>query len=155
MLDDDKVFITLALSISKKSKCIKRQVGAVVVKMGRVVSTGYNGPPAGNYNCNKDFFETGCPRTSSNGCSYALHAELNAIVFAYKNNIDLIGVTIYITLSPCIDCAKLIYITGIKKVVFLHKYSEYKKLDKEEGIEFLETFGVTVYNFSTEKIPIL
>ncbi len=150
-LDDDKIFITLALAISKKSKCIKRQVGAVIAKMGRVVSTGYNGPPAGYHNCNRDF-EDGCPRTSNSGCLYALHAELNAVVFAYKNNIDLTGSTIYITLSPCIDCAKLIYIAGIKKVIFLYKYSEYKKLDREEGIEFLEAFGVTVHNFCAETV---
>ena len=137
----------LAKDISSRSHCVKKKVGAVITKKTRVVSSGYNGPPSRTYNCDVQWPNEGCPRTKKGGCLLALHAELNAIIFAYKNNIDLKDTTLYITLSPCLYCARLIFSAGIKRVVFLDYYSEYKNISIEEGIVFLEEFGIKVNKF--------
>lgn len=146
-IEFDHIFMKLAVDISKKSHCIKKQVGAIIAKDTRIISTGYNGPPAGTYNCDEDWPNKGCPRSLKGGCSYALHAEQNAIIYAYKNNIDLHGANLYITLSPCLYCARLIFIAGIKRILFLDYYAEYKEIKIEEGINFLEQFGVEVIKF--------
>ncbi|HNQ12750.1 MAG TPA: dCMP deaminase family protein, partial [Bacteroidia bacterium] len=140
----DEIYMELAKNLSKKSHCVKIQVGAVLTKETRIISLGYNGPPAGTHNCDEEWPNVGCPRSVRGGCSLALHAEENAILYAAKNKVDLEGSTLYITLSPCISCARIIYTTGIKEVVYLNKYSEYKKIEFEEGIDFLEKFGVVV-----------
>ncbi|MCP3660132.1 MAG: dCMP deaminase family protein [Bacteroidetes bacterium] len=146
-LEFDHIFMKLAIDISSRSHCIKKKVGAVITKDTRVISSGYNGPPSGTYNCDTKWPESGCPRSVKGGCSLALHAEQNAIIFAYKNNIDLNLSTLYVTLSPCLNCARLIFGAGIKKVIFLDYYSEYKSINIEEGISFLEEFGVEVNKF--------
>jgi dCMP deaminase len=92
--------------------------------------------------------EKGCARDRKGGCSLAIHAEENAILYAAKNSVDLEGSVLYVTLSPCLPCARMIYTSGIKKVIFLHSYAEYKGLDGDEGVEFLRKFGVEVTKFS-------
>ena len=77
----------------------------------------------------------------------ALHAEQNAILYAAKNNVALEGCTLYVTLSPCIACARIIFSTGIKKVFYLHSYASFKNLPTDEGIDFLKKFGVEVEQF--------
>jgi dCMP deaminase len=73
-----------------------------------------------------------------------LHAEANAILYAAKNKVDLDGSTLYVTLSPCLACARIIYSVGIKQVYFLNSYAAYKGIDVDEGVEFLRKFGVRV-----------
>src|SRR6202008_2472305 len=107
---------------------VKAQGGAVLHKDTRIVSLGYNGPPAGTHNCDIEFPVEGCPRDSKGSCSLALHAEQNAILYAVKNNMAIEGCTLYVTLSPCIACARVIFTTGIKKVYYKHSYAEYKKI---------------------------
>lgn len=138
----DKIYMDLALSMAKRSHCVKIGVGAVLVKDSRIISVGYNGPPAGTHNCDEDFPETGCSRDRKGSCSLALHAEENAILYALKNKADLEGSTLYLTLSPCLPCARTIFTTGIKKVIYNSLYSEYKKIDVEEGLDFLNKLGV-------------
>jgi dCMP deaminase len=153
----DDIFIELALQLAKRSHCVKLQVGAVLVKDTRIISIGYNGPPAGTYNCDEKWPEMGCPRDIRGGCSLALHAEQNAILYAMKNLASVEGATLYLTLAPCLACARIIFTVGIKKVIYVHSYAAYKGLAQEEGIEFLEAFGVEVevYNKSIESlIPI-
>jgi dCMP deaminase len=140
----DDIFIDLAINLAKRSHCVKLQVGAVLAKDTRIVSIGYNGPPAGTYNCDEQWPEVGCPRAASGGCSLALHAEQNAILYALRNQASVVGATLYVTLSPCLPCARIIFTAGIKKVIYVHSYAAYKGLDKEEGIEFLKEFGVDV-----------
>jgi dCMP deaminase len=120
------------------------KVGAVIAKDTRIISLGYNGPPAGTHNCDKEWPEDGCPRSSNGSCSLAVHAEENAILYAAKNKVNLEGSVLYITLSPCLPCARMIFTTGINKVFYLESYAEYKGLDKEEGLAFLIRFGVEV-----------
>ena len=145
--DFDDIFMDLAVNLAKKSHCVKAQVGAVLTKDTRIVSIGYNGPPAGTHNCDEDFGHEGCPRDSKGSCSLALHAEQNAILYAAKNGTSLEGCTMYVTLSPCIACARVIYSMKIKKVFFLNSYAEYKKIPSDEGVDFLRKFGVEVIKF--------
>ena len=140
----DDIFMELAVSLSRRSHCIKAQVGAVLAKETRIISIGYNGPPAGTHNCDEEFPDTGCPRDSKGSCSLALHAEQNAILYAAKNGSSVEGATLYVTLSPCMACARIIYSMKIARVVFLHSYARYKGIGVGEGVEFLRKFGVLV-----------
>jgi dCMP deaminase len=144
----DEIYMDLAETLAKRSHCVKAQVGSVLTKDTRIVSLGYNGPPSGTYNCDEVWPQEGCPRDSKGSCSLALHAEQNAILYASKNNISIEGSTLYVTLSPCISCARVIYTVGIKKVFYLNSYAEYKGLKNDEGVEFLRKFGVEVTQFS-------
>lgn len=143
----DAIFMNLASDLAQRSHCVKAQVGAVLTKDTRIISIGYNGPPAGTHNCDEEWPEEGCPRDSKNSCSLALHAEENAILYATKNGATLDGATLYLTLSPCISCARLIFSSGIKKVWFKHSYAEYKGLPSDEGVDFLNKFGVKTEKF--------
>ncbi len=141
------IFMNLAADLAKRSHCIKAQVGAVLVKDTRIISIGYNGPPAGTHNCDEEWPEQGCPRDSKGSCSLALHAEENAILFAVKNGAQLEGATLYTTLSPCLSCARLIFSSGVKKVYYQHSYAEYKGLASDEGVDFLNKFGVVTERY--------
>ena len=145
----DVIYMELAQKLAQRSHCVKMHVGAVLTKDTRIVSLGYNGPPAGTHNCDVEWPEHGCPRDSKGSCSLALHAEQNAILYASKNNVSVEGSTLYITLSPCIACARIILTTGIRKVIYLNSYAEYKKIPSDEGVDFLKKFGVDVVQFST------
>ncbi|ADB37972.1 deoxycytidylate deaminase [Spirosoma linguale] len=143
----DDIFMDLAVNLAKRSHCIKAQVGAVLTRDTRIISIGYNGPPAGTHNCDEEFPGVGCPRDSKGSCSLALHAEQNAILYAAKNGSEIEGSTIYVTLSPCIACARIIYSMKIARVVFLNSYAEYKGIPSDEGVDFLRRFGVTVERY--------
>jgi dCMP deaminase len=143
----DAIFMDLAVNLAKRSHCIKAQVGAVLTKETRIVSIGYNGPPSNTHNCDEEFPETGCPLDAKGSCSLALHAEQNAILYATKNGTDIFGTTLYVTLSPCIACARIILSMGIKKVFFLNSYAKYKGIANDEGVDFLRKFGVDVQQY--------
>lgn len=143
----DDIFMDLAVHLSKRSHCIKRQVGAVLTKDTRIVSIGYNGPPSGTHNCDEEWPETGCPRDSKGSCSLALHAEQNAILYAVKNGTSIENSTLYVTLSPCIACARIIFSAKITKVIYLHSYAEYKGIPSDEGVDFLRKFGIEVLKY--------
>ncbi len=142
--DFDDIYMELAVNLAKRSHCIKKHVGAVLTKDTRIISIGYNGPPAGTHNCDVEFPSEGCARDSKGSCSLALHAEQNAILYAVKNNTSVEGSTLYVTLSPCLACARIIYSMGISKVVYLFSYAEYKGIGSDEGVDFLAKFGVKV-----------
>ena len=143
----DEIYMELAEKLALRSHCVKAQVGAVLTKETRIVSLGYNGPPAGTHNCDLEWPETGCPRDSKGSCSLALHAEQNAILYATKNNVSMQDATLYVTLSPCISCARVIFTTGIKKVYFKNSYASFKGLQNDEGVDFLRRFGVEVIHY--------
>lgn len=148
--DFDKIFMELAINIARRSHCVKRHVGAVLTKETRIISIGYNGPPAGTHNCDEEWPETGCELDSKGSCSLALHAEQNALLYAVKNNTNVEGSTIYLTLTPCLACARMILSMGIKRVIYLYSYAEYKGLPKDEGVDFLNKFGVVIQKFEEE-----
>ncbi|MEE1885198.1 deoxycytidylate deaminase [Pedobacter flavus] len=140
----NEIFMNLAVDLATRSHCVRAQVGAVLTKDTRIISIGYNGPPAGTHNCDEEWPETGCAKDSKGSCSLALHAEQNAILYAIKNGSKLDGATLYTTLSPCISCARIILTSGIKKVYFQKSYAAYKGIPKDEGVDFLTRFGVEV-----------
>jgi dCMP deaminase len=140
----DDIYIDLAVKIAQRSHCIKRHVGAVLAKDTRIISIGYNGPPSGTHNCDEEFGDQGCALDSKGSCSLAIHAEQNAILYATKNKVNVKGSTLYISLSPCLSCARIIYSMGINRVVYLNSYAEYKGLPSDEGLDFLSKFGVKI-----------
>lgn len=147
----DDIYMDLAKNLARRSHCVRAQVGAVLTKDTRIVSLGYNGPPAGTHNCDIEWPGVGCPRDSKGSCSLALHAEQNAILYAAKNNVSIEGSTLYITLSPCIACARVIFTTGIKRVIYLESYAEFKGLSTDEGVDFLSKFGVKVERYEKKQ----
>jgi len=146
----EDIYMDLAESLAVRSHCVKAQVGAVLTKDTRIISLGYNGPPAGTHNCDEVWPDEGCPRDSKGSCSLALHAEQNAILYASKNGVTIDGSTLFVTLSPCIACARVIYSVGIKKVFFKRSYAQYKGIANDEGVDFLRKFGVEVVQYHKE-----
>jgi dCMP deaminase len=144
----DDIYMELAVNLARRSHCIKRHVGAVLTKETRIISIGYNGPPSGTHNCDEQWPGVGCPRDSKGGCSLAIHAEQNAILYAVKNKTSVEGATLYVTLSPCLACARIIYSMGIQKVIYLQSYAEYKGIASDEGVDFLVKFGVEAVRYT-------
>ncbi len=138
--DWDTYYMDIAHVVAKRGNCLRRRVAAVIVRENRIVSTGYNGTPRGLKNC----FEGGCPRCSgaspSGSCldeCLCSHAEENAIAQAAYHGIALRASTLYVTLSPCLTCARLIVSSGIQEVVYEDDYSVEsggKRLLKEAGV---------------------
>ena len=126
----DKRYIRMASIWAENSYCQRRKVGALIVKDKMIISDGYNGTPSG--------FENVCEDENNLTKPYVLHAEANAITKIARSNNSSDGATMYVTASPCIECAKLIIQAGIKRVV----YSEHYRL--EDGIELLKRAGVEV-----------
>lgn len=144
----DDIYMELAVNLAKRSHCIKRHVGAVLTQDTRIISIGYNGPPAGTHNCDEEWPVVGCPTASKGGCSLAIHAEQNAILYAVKNKSSVEGATLYVTLSPCLACARIIYSMRIAKIIYLNSYAEYKGIPSDEGVDFLQKFGVEVIRYA-------
>ncbi len=146
----NEIYMDLAEKLAQRSHCVRAHVGAVLTKDTRIISLGYNGPPAGTHNCDHEWPGVGCARDSKGSCSLALHAEQNAILYAAKNNVSMEGATLYVTLSPCIACARVIFTTGIKKVYYKDSYAKFKGLLNDEGVDFLKRFGVEVFQYKSE-----
>jgi dCMP deaminase len=126
----DQRYLEMARIWAKNSYCTRRQVGALVVKNNMIISDGYNGTPSG--------FENVCEDDNGITKPYVLHAEANAITKLARSSNNSEGATIYITASPCIECAKLIIQAGIKRVVYGEKYR------LTDGIELLQRAGIEV-----------
>ena len=126
----DGRYLRMARVWAENSYCKRRQVGALVVKNKMIISDGYNGTPSG--------FENMCEDEQGVTHPYVLHAEANAITKLARSSNNSDGATIYITASPCIECAKLIIQAGIKRVVYGEKYR------LTDGIELLEKAGIEV-----------
>lgn len=126
----DKAYLRMAKTWSELSHCSRKQVGAIIVKDGMIISDGFNGTPSGFDNC--------CENEFGETLWYVLHAEANAILKVAKSTHNCQGATLYLTLSPCKDCSKLVVQSGISKVVFANSYKD------DSGIKFLEDAGVEV-----------
>ena len=124
----DKAYLKMALEWGELSYCKRRKVGALIVKDKMIISDGYNGTPTG--------FENICEDDEGYTKWYVLHAEANAIAKVSSSTQSTNGATLYITLSPCKECSKLIFQSGIKRVVYNKKYKD------TSGLEFLEKAGV-------------
>lgn len=126
----DKAYLRMASSWAELSHCQRKQVGALIVKDDMIISDGYNGTPSGFDNC--------CENEQGETYWYVLHAEANAILKVAKSTNNARGATLYLTLSPCKDCSKLILQAGIQRVVFVKLYKD------NEGVDFLQSAGVDV-----------
>lgn len=132
----DERYLEMAQVWAKNSYCKRRQVGALIVKDRMIISDGYNGTPSG--------FENVCEDENGITKPYVLHAEANAISKVAKSGNSSEGATLYVTASPCMECAKLIIQAGIKRVVYM---DEYRLLD---GIELLRRAGIECVHLENE-----
>ena len=126
----DKAYLRMALECGKLSHCKRKQVGAIIVKDRMIISDGYNGTPTG--------FENYCEDDEGYTKWYVLHAEANAILKVASSTQSCKGATLYITLSPCKECSKLIHQAGITRVVYSKGYKD------DSGLRFLEKAGVKI-----------
>lgn len=126
----DRAYLRIAREWGQLSYCVRKKVGAIIVKDRMIISDGYNGTPSGFENCCED--NEGLTKW------YVLHAEANAILKVARSTQSCEGATLYITMSPCKDCSKLIHQAGIKRLVYLEGYKD------NSGIDFLEKAGVEV-----------
>lgn len=126
----DKAYLRIAQEWSKLSHCKRKQVGALIVKGKMIISDGYNGTPTG--------FENYCEDEDGYTKWYVLHAEANAILKVAASTQSCQGATLYITLSPCKECSKLILQAGIKRLVYFLDYKD------NSGLEFLSKSGIEI-----------
>jgi len=119
---NDKNFINIAKEIASASKCVSKSVGAVIVKDGRILSTGYNGTPPGYINCCEYWDNKYTKDHHEWSKTYEIHAEMNAIIWAAREGISIDGATIYVTLEPCSECSKNLIASGIKRIVYENSY---------------------------------
>lgn len=115
----DEYFMTMAHFVATRATCTRRQVGAVIVREKRILTTGYNGSPPGLPHCT----DVGCWIVDGH-CVRTIHAEQNAIVQAALHGVSTKGATLYVTAAPCVTCAKLIIAAGIERVVYQEKYTD-------------------------------
>ena len=143
----DRYFMNIAYNVLQRSNCLRRRVGAVIVRDRNIISTGYNGTPMGVQNC----FEGGCPRCASDIPSgqgtdtcLCVHAEQNAIAFAARHGARTEGAALYTTLRPCFGCLKESIQAGIVRLVYVEPYDYepeleevYQQLVRESGLDFV------------------
>ena len=123
----DEYFMDIARLVASRSSCLRRQVGAILVKDKNILATGYNGTPSGIAHCS----ETGClrdklgvPSGERHELCRGLHAEQNAIIQAAKHGVNIAGATLFCTFSPCIICAKMLINAGVKKIIYVEGYPD-------------------------------
>ena len=133
----DRRYMRMAFIWSENSYCKRRQVGAILVKDKMIISDGYNGTPSG--------FENVCEDENNVTKPYVLHAEANAITKVARSNNSSEGATLYVTSSPCIECAKLIIQAGIKKVVYADSYR------LSDGVELLKRADIELISVDLQK----
>ena len=139
-LELDRRYIRMAGIWAENSYCQRRKVGCLVVKGNMIISDGYNGTPSG--------FENVCEDENNVTKPYVLHAEANAITKIARSGNSSEGATMYVTASPCIECAKLIIQSGIRRVVYSEKYR------LEDRIRLLERAGIEVCYLESAPIPV-
>ncbi|MCJ8154482.1 dCMP deaminase family protein [Chryseobacterium sp. SSA4.19] len=130
----DKAYLKMAQEWAKLSYCKRKQVGALIVKDRMIISDGYNGTPSGFENC--------CEDSEGKTHWYVLHAEANAILKLSASTQSAKGATLYLTLSPCKECSKLILQAGIARLVYINEYSD------DDGISFLKNHHIEIVQIS-------
>ena len=137
-LQFDKSYLTMAGVWAETSYCQRRKVGALIVKDRMIISDGYNGTPCG--------FENVCEDENGITKPYVLHAEANAITKVAKSNNSSDGATLYVTAAPCVECAKLIIQSGIKRVVYRDSYRI------TDGLELMERAGIELLQITASEL---
>jgi dCMP deaminase len=146
----EEYFMEIARLVARRSTCLRRQVGAVLVKDKNILATGYNGTPSGITHCS----EVGCLRQKLNVPSgerhelcRGLHAEQNAIIQAAKHGVNIAGATLYCTNSPCIICSKMIINSGVQRIVYLEGYPD------DLSLEMLQESAIEVCSIENDLSP--
>jgi len=134
----DRAYLRMAKEWAELSHCERKKVGALIVKNGMIISDGYNGTPSG--------FENFCEDEEGYTKWYVLHAEANAILKVAKSTHNMEGATLYITMSPCKECSKLIHQAGVKRLVYLHEYKD------RSGLDFLAEAGIDLVQLKEEQL---
>ena len=134
----DRRYMRMARIWAENSYCKRRQVGALLVKDQMIISDGFNGTPSG--------FENNCEDENGKTNWFVLHAEANAILKIASSTQSCKGATLYITMSPCKECSKLILQSGIEKVVYMAGYSD------DSGLQFLKNAGIEILNITVEEL---
>lgn len=134
----DRAYLRMAVEWARLSHCNRKKVGALIVKNQMIISDGYNGTPSG--------FENFCEDEEGYTKWYVLHAEANAIMKVARSTNDMSGATLYITLSPCTECSKLIHQSGIERVVYRDAYKDCAGLDflKEAGVALTQLQDIEI-----------
>tara|TARA_B100000902_G_C27180514_1_gene848686 strand:- start:291 stop:725 length:435 start_codon:yes stop_codon:yes gene_type:complete len=134
----DIAYLRMALEWAKLSHCRRKKVGAIIVKNKMIISDGYNGSPSG--------FDNACEDESGDTHWYVLHAEANAILKTASSTHNCKGATLYLTMSPCKDCSKLIHQSGITRLVFVNLYKD------QSGIDFLRSANVDICHIESKDL---
>lgn len=133
----DKAYMRMAAEWAQLSHCVRKQVGALIVKDRMIIADGFNGTPTG--------FPNVCENEEGETNWYVLHAEANAITKLARSNNSAVGATLYITMSPCRECSKLIHQAGISRVVYRDEYKD------PQGLEFLKQAGVELVHLEQRR----
>jgi len=133
----DEAYMRMASEWAKLSYCVRKQVGALIVKDRMIIADGFNGTPTG--------FPNVCENEEGETNWYVLHAEANAITKLARSNNSAVGATLYITMSPCRECSKLIHQAGISRVVYRDDYKD------PQGLEFLKQAGVELVHLEQRR----
>lgn len=136
-----EMFVGILEIVKKRSTCSRSQVSALIAKENRIISMGYGGSPSGLPHC----LDEGCIMGPNGGCIRTIHAECNAIAFSARHGISIEGADLWTSLSPCIDCAKLIINSGVTSVYYLEEYRN------TEGIKLLIAAGIKVFQYENGK----
>jgi len=147
----EQYFMEIAHAVERRAICLRRRVGAILVRDKRILSTGYNGPPSGLAHC----AETGClrerldvPSGQRHELCRGLHAEQNAIIQAALHGVTLRGATLYCTCQPCVVCAKMLINAGVEHIIYEGAYPD------AMAAEMLEEAGIGLVNLSPPKAPL-
>lgn len=132
----DIAYLKMALEWGNLSYCKRKKVGALIVKDRMIISDGYNGTPSG--------FENQCEDNEGKTKWYVLHAEANAILKIANSTQSAQGATLYLTMSPCKECSKLVLQSGIKRVVYINEYSD------DSGLKFLEESNIEILKINEQ-----
>ncbi|HCA83805.1 MAG TPA: CMP deaminase [Flavobacteriales bacterium] len=134
----DRAYLKMAMEWGKLSHCTRKQVGALIVRDNMIISDGYNGTPSG--------FPNACEDENGETNWYVLHAEANAILKVAKSTQSAAGATLYLTLSPCKECSKLVLQAGIRRLVYINPYKD------QSGVDFLRSAGIDVVHFNESEL---
>ena len=141
----DEYFMSIAEQVSHRATCIRRHIGAVVVKDKRILATGYNGVPTGLAHCDEVGClreERGIPSGTQHELCRGLHAEQNAVIQAARHGIEINGSTVYCTAQPCVMCAKILINAGVTDIVYDEPYPD------ELALELIDEAGVTMRRYT-------
>ena len=147
-----RTFLSVADTIAERSHCVSKHVAAIIVKDGRIISTGINGTPSSTSNCDIIFVEESFDKEQHHEFSknYEIHAEINSILSAAKNGIAIAGSELYVNYSPCRDCAKAIAGSGISKVIFRKVYE-----NDPLGLFILSSCGIKTVQICEDSLEAL